>query len=43
MKLLLLLAVALALAAPLAACGKKGPLKPPPGEQTDFPRQYPTS
>ncbi len=41
--LLVLLLIALALTAPLAACGKKGALKPPPGEQTDFPRQYPTS
>jgi predicted small lipoprotein YifL len=32
-----------ALALPLAACGKKGPLDPPPGaEDSQFPRQYPT-
>lgn len=32
-----------ALALPLAACGKKGPLDAPPGaEDNQFPRQYPT-
>jgi len=30
-----------ALAAGAAACGKRGDLDPPPGEQADFPRQYP--
>jgi predicted small lipoprotein YifL len=36
----LLLAIALAL--PAAACGRKGDLKPPPGaEDSDFPRAYP--
>jgi predicted small lipoprotein YifL len=29
------------LAAPLAACGKKGPNEPPPGKQNDYPKQYP--
>ncbi|HJM50323.1 MAG TPA: lipopeptide [Alphaproteobacteria bacterium] len=32
---LALLALALALAGPLAACGKKGPLEAPPGEQAE--------
>ena len=26
----------------LAACGKKAPPQPPPGEPNTFPRQYPT-
>ena len=30
---LLMLALALALAGPLAACGKKGPLEAPPGQE----------
>lgn len=34
--------VALALAAALAACGKKGPPKPPEGEEITYPRTYPT-
>ncbi|HEX7968385.1 MAG TPA: hypothetical protein VF502_09205 [Stellaceae bacterium] len=34
---LLLLAVAL----PLAGCGKKGPPSPPPDEPNTFPRSYP--
>lgn len=25
-----------------AACGKKGTLKPPSGQSSDFPRTYPT-
>lgn len=32
--------VALALAAPLGACGKKGDLEPP--EDSRFPKTYPT-
>jgi predicted small lipoprotein YifL len=32
-----------ALAGPLAACGKKGPPIPPDGQDSDFPRRYPTS
>ena len=24
-----------------AACGKKGDLEPPPGTESDFPRQFP--
>ena len=32
-----------ALALPLASCGKKGPLDPPPGgEDSPYPRSYPT-
>jgi len=31
----------LALAAPLAACGKKGDPKPPSGDQAPYPRTYP--
>ena len=30
-----------ALAAPLAACGKKGPNEPPPGKESTYPKQYP--
>ncbi len=38
-----LLTLLAALALPLAACGKKGPLDAPPGaEDNPFPRQYPT-
>ncbi len=36
------LLLALALAAPLIACGKKGSLDPPPDkDKTEYPRQYP--
>jgi predicted small lipoprotein YifL len=28
-------------AAPLAACGKRGPPDPPPGEPNTYPRSYP--
>ncbi len=31
-----------AVALPLAACGKKGGLKPPPGKKSDYPRKYPS-
>lgn len=41
MKYFLMMLLVLALAAPLGACGKKGELEPPPGEKSDFPRQYP--
>ncbi len=37
-----LLMLVAALAAPLAACGKKGPPIPPDGQDSDFPRSYPT-
>jgi len=30
-----------ALAAPLGACGKKGPNEPPPGKKSEYPRPYP--
>lgn len=33
--------VMLALASALAACGKKGPPEPPPGEESTYPRTYP--
>jgi predicted small lipoprotein YifL len=35
------LMLALALAAPLAACGRKGDLDPPEGSDERYPRQYP--
>lgn len=35
------LLLALALAAPLAACGRKGDPEPPEGADEKFPRQYP--
>lgn len=34
--------VALVLAVALTACGKKGPPKPPEGEEVTYPRTYPT-
>jgi len=34
--------VALVLAMALTACGKKGPPKPPEGEEITYPRTYPT-
>ena len=34
--------VALALALPLAACGKKGAPEPPPGVPNTYPRTYPS-
>ncbi|MGB0571421.1 MAG: LPS translocon maturation chaperone LptM [Alphaproteobacteria bacterium] len=34
--------VALLLAVALTACGKKGPPKPPEGEEVTYPRTYPT-
>lgn len=36
-----LLCLALALALPLAGCGKKGDPTLPPGQSDDFPRKYP--
>ncbi len=38
----LFIALLLALLLPLAACGKKGSLDPPPGEQNTYPRTYPS-
>ena len=32
----------LALALPIAACGKKGPLEPPQGVPNTYPRTYPS-
>ncbi len=40
-RLLVLLAVVVALAAPLAACGKRGANQAPDG--STFPRQYPST
>ena len=40
-RLATILVLALALLAPLSACGKKGPLKPPPGASDEHPRPYP--
>jgi predicted small lipoprotein YifL len=37
---LLIFLLVLAMAAPLAACGRKAPLVTPPG--SDYPRKYPT-
>jgi predicted small lipoprotein YifL len=37
----LLLILALALALPLAACGRKGPPDPPDGVDPKYPRGYP--
>jgi predicted small lipoprotein YifL len=36
------LVLAAALAAALASCGKKGDVRPPPGEESDYPRTYPS-
>ncbi len=36
-----LLLIACVLAFPLGACGKKASPDPPPGTQSEFPRQYP--
>jgi len=40
---IILLAFVLALAAPLAACGRKGPPEAPPGADEKYPRSYPAS
>ncbi|MFT5438476.1 MAG: putative small lipoprotein YifL [Alphaproteobacteria bacterium] len=42
MRYLMLLVMVLAVSLPLAACGKKGEPKPPPGTESDFPRKYPS-
>lgn len=39
-RLLSILLVAVAVAMPLAACGKKGGLEPPP--DSEYPRKYPS-
>ena len=41
LRALLALFLAASIAAPLAACGKRGRLEPPPGTQSDYPRKYP--
>jgi hypothetical protein len=43
MRTLVLILVAIALALPMAACGRKSEVKPPPGQESesDYPRQYP--
>ncbi len=40
-RFVMLLAIACVLALAPGACGKKANPDPPPGEQTEFPRQYP--
>jgi predicted small lipoprotein YifL len=42
MRKLILFALVAALAAPLAACGRKGPPEPPPGADVNYPRGYPS-
>lgn len=42
LRTLALLLLVAALATPLAACGKKGPPIPPDGQDSDYPRTYPT-
>ena len=41
-RLSMLFMLALLLALPLGACGKRGPLDPPADEETTYPRTYPT-
>ena len=38
----MLMVLCAALALGMAACGKKGNLKPPAGEKSSFPRSYPS-
>ena len=40
-RLILIVVLAIALAVPLAACGKKGSIEAPPKKKSEFPRQYP--
>ncbi len=40
-RIVTLLVIAFVLALPLGACGKKASPEPPPGKQSEFPRQYP--
>ena len=42
MRHLMILLMALAIALPIAACGKKGDPEPPPGTEGEFPRKYPS-
>ena len=39
--LIALAVLAILLFVPLASCGKKGPLEPPPGGSTTYPQVYP--
>lgn len=39
---LISLLLVLALAASIAACGRKGPPESPPGKEDEFPRMYPS-
>jgi len=41
MRRLIPILVAVALTAPLGACGKKSDPGPPPGTETEYPRTYP--
>ncbi|MCH9049796.1 MAG: hypothetical protein IIA72_01745 [Proteobacteria bacterium] len=40
-RIVTLLVIVCVLALPLGACGKKASPEPPPGKQSEFPRQYP--
>ncbi len=40
-RIVISLLLAMAIAAPLVSCGKRGNLEPPPGEPSDYPRKYP--
>jgi len=42
LRIALFVLMLLALAAPIAACGKKGPLEPAEGKESTYPRTYPT-
>jgi len=42
-RIALALLLALAVTGPLAACGKKGEPRLPPGKSDQFPTKYPTS
>lgn len=42
MRKLILFALVAALAAPLAACGRKGPPEAPTGADPSYPRAYPS-
>ena len=42
MKHLALVSLLAAIALPLAGCGKKSQLDPPPGSEDQYPRPYPT-
>jgi len=40
-RMLVICLLALALALPLAGCGRKGPLELPPGQTDEYPHKYP--